>query len=175
MFSMQVPIVAPSPIVEKHCEAFRDLFENRCQYEHFQNYLTGLVVLENKSLSNISRCVLSSSDKTNLSRFFSQSPWSEAAVNERRIEYLVDETATRRRAIKDSCLLVDDTLCEHFGDLFEYVARHYDHCEGTYPLAHNLVTSHYVSGQVRFPVDARIYRRYEEKTKWEFFCQETFS
>ena len=171
---MQVPIVAPSPIVEKHCEAFRDLFENCCQYEHFQNYLTGLMVLENKSLSNISRCVVSSSDKTNLSRFFSQSPWSEAAVNERRIEYLVDETTTRRRAITDSCLVVDDTLCEHGGDLFEYVARHYDHCEGTYPLAHNLVTSHYVSGQVRFPVDARIYRRYEEQTKWEFFVKKHF-
>jgi hypothetical protein len=56
---MQAPIVAPSPIVEKHSEAFRDLFENRCQYEHFQNYLTALMVLENKSLSNISRCVLS--------------------------------------------------------------------------------------------------------------------
>ena len=81
---MQVPIVAPSPIVEKHAEAFRDLFENRCQYEHFQNYLTGLIALENKSLSNISRCVLESADKTNLSRFFSQSPWSEREVNDRR-------------------------------------------------------------------------------------------
>jgi hypothetical protein len=54
---MQLPIVAVSPIVEKHSEAFRDLFESRCQYEHFQNYLTALMVLENKSLSNISRCV----------------------------------------------------------------------------------------------------------------------
>ncbi len=171
---MQVPIVAPSPIVEKHSAAFRDLFENRCQYEHFQNYLTGLMVLENKSLSNISRCVLASSDKTNLSRFFSQSPWDEAGVNERRLEYLLVQTEKHRRTVKDSCLLLDDTLCEHFGSLFEYVARHYDHCEGRYPLAHNLVTSHFVSGAVRFPVDARLYRRYEEQTQWEFFVKQQF-
>ncbi len=49
---MQVPLVAPAPIVEQHAEAFRDLFENRCQFEHFQNYVTGLIVLENKSLAN---------------------------------------------------------------------------------------------------------------------------
>jgi SRSO17 transposase len=173
-FSMQVPIVAPSPIVAKHSQAFRDLFENHCQFEHFQNYLTALMVLENKSLSNISRCVLASADKTNLSRFFSQAPWREAEVNERRLEYLLEHTAKHRRASKDSCLLLDDTLCEHVGSLFEYVARHYDHSQGRYPLAHNLVTSHLVSGAVRFPVDARLYRRYEERTNWEFFVHKHF-
>ncbi|MHB8750857.1 MAG: hypothetical protein ACYDBJ_16910, partial [Aggregatilineales bacterium] len=32
-------------------------------------------------------------------------------------------------------------------------------------LAHNPVTSHYVSGVVRFPLDWRLYRRYEEVTE----------
>lgn len=171
---MQVPIVAPSPIVEKHSEAFRDLFENRCQFEHFQNYLTALMVLDNKSLSNIARCVLASADKTNLSRFFSQAPWDDSQVNERRLEYLLEQTQKHRRASKDSCLILDDTLCEHVGSLFEYVSRHYDHSDGTYPLAHNLVTSHFVSGAVRFPVAMRLYRRYEERTHWEFFVKKHF-
>ncbi len=38
---MQLPIVAPAPIVTAHADIFRDLFENRCQFRHFQNYLTG--------------------------------------------------------------------------------------------------------------------------------------
>jgi hypothetical protein len=67
---MQLPIVAPAPLVTAHAEVFRDLFENRCQFQHFQNYLTGLIVLDNKSLTNITRCVLENADKTNLSRFF---------------------------------------------------------------------------------------------------------
>ncbi len=40
-----------------------------------------------------------------------------------------------------------------------FVDRHYNHAESSYPLAHNLVASHYVSGAVRFPVAARLYRR----------------
>ena len=77
-----------------------------------------------------------------------------------------------RFAKDQSALVLDDTLCEHVGSLFEYIDRHYNHGDHTYPLAHNPVTSHYVSGPVRFPVDLRLYRRYEEMTRWEeFVCK----
>lgn len=171
---MQLPIVSPAPIVEQHAPAFRDLFGNHCQFDHFQNYLTGLMVLNNKSLSNITQCILESSDKSNLSRFFSQSPWRETEVNERRLKYMLEQTASHRRRKKDSILSIDDTLCEHVGSLFEYVDRHYDHSENRYPLAHNLVSSYFVSGPVRFPMHAHLYRRYEEKTQWEYFLKKHF-
>jgi SRSO17 transposase len=171
---MQLPIVVPAPLVTTHAVAFQDLFENCCQFQHFQQYLTGLMVLPNKSLSNIARCVLESADKTNLSRFFSEAPWQEAEVNDRRLTYLLTQTAPHRRSAADSALSVDDTLCEHVGSLFEYVDRHYNHSDAAYPLAHNPVTSHYVSGAVRFPVDLRLYRRYEEVTRWEEFVHNHF-
>jgi SRSO17 transposase len=171
---MQLPIVVPAPIVTTHAAAFQDLFENRCQFDHFQQYLTGLIVLPNKSLTNIARCVLASADKTNLSRFFSEAPWKETEVNDRRITYLLTQTAAQRRPAAASALLLDDTLCEHVGSLFEYVDRHYNHSDASYPLAHNPVTSHYVSGPVRFPVDLRLYRRYEEMTRWEEFVHKHF-
>jgi hypothetical protein len=171
---MQLPIVAPAPLVATHAAAFQDLFANRCQFQHFQQYLTGLIVLPNKSLSNIARCVLDSADKTNLSRFFSEAPWKEAEVNDRRITYLLTQTAPHQRAADASALSVDDTLCEHVGNLFEYVDHHYNHSDASYPLAHNPVTSHYVSGAVRFPVDLRLYRRYEEVTRWEEFVHKHF-
>jgi len=164
---MQLPIVAPAPIVAAHAEYFRDLFENHCQFEHFQRYLTGLIVLPNKAMANIARCTLDSADKTNLSRFFSEAPWFQAQVNERRLAYLQEQTAKVRRPPAESLLVFDDTLCEHVGSLFEYVDRHYNHADDTYPLAHNPVTSHFVSGPVRFPVDLRLYRRYDEVTHWE--------
>jgi hypothetical protein len=44
----------------------------------------------------------------------------------------------------------------------------------TYPFAHNLVTSHYLSGAVRFPVDFELYRRYAEFTDWERFVKQHF-
>lgn len=171
---MQLPIVAPAPLVTAHAGAFRDLFENHCQFRHFQNYLTGLMVLPNKSMANIVRCVLDSADKTNLSRFFSEAPWFQAQVNDRRLRYLLRETKAVRLSQDKSALVVDDTLCEHVGSLFEYVDRHYNHGDDTYPLAHNPVTSQYVSGPVRFPVDLRLYRRYEEVTHWEAFVHKQF-
>ena len=164
---MQLPIVAPAPLVTAHADAFRDLFENRRQFQHFQNSLTGLIVLDNKSLANITRCVRESADKTTLSRFFSQAPWFQAQVNDRRLTYLLQQTKTIRGPQADAILILDDTLGEHVGSLFDYVDRHYNHGDDTYPLAHNPVTSPYVSGPVRFPVDLRWYRRSEELTRWE--------
>src|SRR3989449_1267363 len=158
---MQLPIVAPAPLVTAYADVFRDLFENRCQFHHFQNYLTGLIVLDNKSLTNITRCVLESADKTNLSRFFSEAPWFQEQINDRRIAYLLQQTKGVRSPKADAALILDDTLCEHVGSLFDYVDRHDNHGDDTYPLAHNPVTSHYLSGPVRFPVDLRLYRRYE--------------
>jgi hypothetical protein len=72
-----------------------------------------------------------------------ESPWQHGQVNQFRIEYLLRKTADVRRT--DSYLIIDDTLCEHIGSLFEYIAHHYDHCDNTYPLAHNLVTSFYLN------------------------------
>lgn len=171
---MQLPIVTPAPLVTAHANAFGDLFENKCQFQHFQNYLTGLMVLSNKSMANITRCVIDSADKTNLSRFFSEAPWFQAGVNKRRIRYLLKQTKGIRHPKEKSALILDDTLCEHVGSLFEHVDRHYNHSDTTYPLAHNPVTSHYVSGKVRFPLDLRLYRRYEELTRWEEFVKEHF-
>src|SRR6266851_1614608 len=166
---MQLPIVAPAPIVTAHADIFRDLFENRCQFHHFQHYLTGLIVLDNNSLANMTRCVLESADKTNLSRFFSAAPWFQDRVNDRRVEYLLQQTKEVRGPKADAILILDATLCEHVGSLFDYVARHYNHGDGTSPLAHNPVTSHHVSGPGRFPVDLQLYRRYEECTRWAEF------
>ena len=171
---MVLPIVTPAPVVASHADAFRDLFDNQREFRHFQNYLTGLMVLENTSMANISHCILNSADKTNLSRFFSEAPWRAKEMNDRRLAYMLEQTAPHRHPAKASSLILDDTLCEHVGSLFEYVDRHYDHCENRYPLAHNLVTSFYLSGAVRFPVEARLYRRYEEITQWEAFVQQHF-
>ncbi len=172
---MQLPIVAPSTNCHHSCtQPFAICSTTSARARHFQNYLTGLMVLPNKSLANISRCILESADKTNLSRFFSQAPWSKEELTEERIKYLLTQTASHRLSAQESYLLVDDTLCEHVGSLFEYVDRHYNHSNQSYPLAHNLVTSHYLSGAVRFPVDLKIYRRYEEITQWSEFVKKYF-
>ena len=106
---MQRPIVKHPPIVEEHSARFEKMFSNSDQYEHFKNYLTGLMILENKSFANISRCILESADKTNLSRFFSEANWDEQAVNRERIAYLLEQTEKQGLSAKRSVLAIDDT------------------------------------------------------------------
>jgi len=171
---MQLPIVSVAPLVKKHSEIFRTVFANRKQFRHFENYLTGLMVLDNKSMANIARCILDSADKTNLSRYLSEAPWRYERLNDKRVSYMQSQTASYQRPATESVLAIDDTLCEHVGSLFDYVDNHYNHSNGAYPLAHNLVTSHYVSGAVRYPVDAALYRRYEEFTNWESFVEQHY-
>lgn len=156
-------------MVVEHAQVFREHFENRRQVQHFEKYLTGVLVLENKSRANISRCVVESADKTNLSRFFSEAPWDEAQGNTKRIPYMLEQTAAVRRSAAQSCVIVDDTLWEPVGSRFEYVERHYDHCEGRSPLGPNLVPTHLVRGAVRFPLEVCLDRRYEEQTRWGAF------
>jgi DDE superfamily endonuclease len=164
---MELPIVAPAPVVTDHAAVFRDLFENQCEFRHFQHDLTGLIVLPNKSLANIARCILDRAERTNLSRFFAEAPWRADEVNRRRIRFMLPQTKPHRPSRHKSLVVIDDTLCEHVGRLFDYVDRHDNHGDGTYPLAHHPVTSLYVSGPGRFPLALRLYRRYEELTQWE--------
>jgi hypothetical protein len=178
---VSIPLSAPRavrlnsrPQTWRRADIFRDLFENRRQFQHFQHYLTGLIVLDNKSLAHITRCVLESADTTNLSRFFSEAPWFQERVNDRRLTSLLQQTQAVRGPKADAVLVLDDPLCEHVGSLFDYVDRHDNHGDDTYPLAHNPVTSSDVRGPVRFPVDLRLSRRYEAFTRWEAFVHKHF-
>jgi hypothetical protein len=164
---MELPIIAPAPVVSAHTGVFRDVFEHQCQFRHFQHDLTGLIVLPNKSLANMARCILDSADNTHLSRLLSEAPWREDAINPRRIRFMRHQPNPHRCRRRESGVVIDETLCEHVGSLFAYVDRHDNHSAGTDPLAHNPVTSFSVSGPVRFPLDLRLYRRDEELTQWE--------
>jgi DDE superfamily endonuclease len=159
---MALPIMAPAPVVTDHTGVFRDVFDNQCQFRHFRHYLTGLIVRPNQSMASITRCILESADKTNPSRFLSEAPWREDAVNRRRIRCMLQQTTAHRQRRRESLVVLDDTLCEHVGSLFDHVDRHDNHSDGTYPLAHHPVTSFSVSGPVRFPLGLRLYRRDEE-------------
>src|SRR6266540_5395545 len=109
---MELPILTPAPVVTEHAAVFRDLFENQCQFRHFQHYLTGLIVLPNKSLANMARCILDSADNTNLSRFLAEAPWREDAVNHRRIRFMLQQTKPHRQRRREARVVLDDTLSE---------------------------------------------------------------
>jgi SRSO17 transposase len=127
---MELPLIAPAPVVSDHAAVFRDLFDHQCQFRHVQHDLTGLIVLPNKSLAHMARCILDSADKTNLSRVLAEAPWREQEVNRRRIRCMLQQSKPHRRRHCDSLVVIDDTLCEHVGSLFDHVDRHDHHGDG---------------------------------------------
>ncbi len=163
---MVVPVLHPAPVVCSYARNFKEIFANQPEYEHCKNYLTGLFVAERKNYAQIAACLVNGADATNISRFMSSELWSGTEFNDRRVKLLLDRTKDLD-AQQRGALLIDDTLDEHVGTLMEHIARHYDHCEGSYKLAQNPVTSHYLRGRVSFPVDTRTYRNYDEVTNWE--------
>jgi hypothetical protein len=116
---MPLPMVAPAPVVTAHADILRDLCEHRCQLRHFQHSLTGLIVLDNQSWTNISRCVLESADKTTLSRFCSAAPWCHDRAKDRRRTSLLQPTQAVRGPKADASLILDDPVCEPVGSRFD--------------------------------------------------------
>jgi len=112
---MEWPIVGPAPVVTDHAAVFRDLFDHQCQFRPFQHYLTGLIVLPTKSLAHMARCILESTDKTNLSRLLSEAPWREDAINDRRIRVILQQTPPPRRRRREALIAIDATLCDNAG------------------------------------------------------------
>ena len=94
---MEVPIVAPAPVVIPHAVVCRDLFDDHGPCRHFQHSLTGLIVLPKKSLAHRARGILDSADNTNVSCFRSGAPRRADMGNQRRIGCMLQETQPQRR------------------------------------------------------------------------------
>src|SRR6266850_112897 len=162
---MLVPIMQAIPVVEEMAGNFKTIFANEPEYEQFKNYLSGLVVVERKNFSQIASRMINSADKTNISRFMNNELWSGKELNDKRVELIYEQTK-QYDSKKPGYLIFDDTLDEHVGTMFEHIARHYDHSDGSYKLAQNPVTSHYVRGAISFPVAFRAYQSYDKVTNW---------
>jgi len=162
---MLVPVLQAIPVVEEFARNFKTIFANQPEYEQFKNYLSGLIVVEKKNFSQIANHLIESADKTNISRFMNNELWSGKELNDKRVELIYQQTK-QYDSKKPGYLILDDTLDEHVGTMFEHIARHYDHCEGNYKLAQNPVTSHYVRGEISFPVAFRAYHSYDKATNW---------
>jgi hypothetical protein len=63
---MELPMVAPAPVVRDHAVVCCAMVDNHGQCRHVQHYLTGMIILPNNSMANIARCILESADTSGL-------------------------------------------------------------------------------------------------------------
>jgi len=172
-----MPIIEFPPIVSDYGECFTEVFTNKRQINHFNEYLTGLMVSDNVTVTGINNNFVDAKNQSSLNRFLTQSKWDETKLNNLRLDLLRQKPKTGWN--KFGCVSIDDVLAHKTGEKIEGVARFYDHVDRKYVIAHNLVTSQYVDKRTGYPLDYRIYfkkdsdgaKKHGFKTKIELACE----
>ncbi len=148
-------------VVDEVIESFADLFPNQPQRQHFAEYLTGLLVAKNKSVSGINSEFVDTTDQSCLNRFVTAAEWDVEALNARRLELLQEDPATRYS--DRGVIAIDDVLIDHDGKLIEDVGWFWDHAEQRHKIAHDYLFGNYVcpSGK-HYPLEFRRFKKRDQ-------------
>lgn len=150
-----IPLVAFPELVEHYAPFFADVFSTEALIE-FKRYISGLLISENKTVEGINRlCVCESRNQSSLNRLLTQSPFSLAGLDERRLALLASVPATQMKC--SGVMSLDDTLLTHYGQHFEKIAYLWDHAQQRYTWAHNLVSLHYSDNETDYPLNYQLW------------------
>jgi hypothetical protein len=157
-----MPAIVEFPhVVRKALPDFADLFSCEPQRRHFAEYLTGLLVARKKNVSAINREFADTTDQSCLNKFVTDVVWDENAINERRLEVLQRDEATRYS--DQGVIAIDDVLIDHEGKLIDDVGWFWDHAEERHKIAHDYLFINYVcqSGK-HYPLEFRRFKKREQ-------------
>lgn len=150
----------PGPL-EDYALQFDDLFSSLAQRRGFRTYLQGLLLPRdrNKTLT----CLIGTEPVVGaqaapvqqLQFFTSESNWDAEAVNERRLELLLVDPATRPH--EKGVLVIDDTGDRKDGTKTDHVARQYLGSVGKIDNGIVAVTSLWADEAVYYPLHVRPY------------------
>lgn len=149
-----LPIVKIPQFVEHYSPYFKDLF-TKGEYKHFQRYLSGLIISENKTVEGLNRhFVVEVRDQSRLNRFLTDSQYDWEALNQRRLDFLQIKEQTKFKTIGSvkGVLGIDDTLLSHYGDGFDKISKLKDPHSGVRRYSHNLVNLYYSDDLIDYPV-----------------------
>jgi hypothetical protein len=154
-------IIGYPQVVEEALREFGDLLPNEPQRHHFAEYLTGLFVADRKNVSGINREFAHTTDQSCLNRFLTEAAWDAQQLNQRRLDFLQEDPATRYSA--HGVIPIDNTLIDHHGTSIEDAGWFWDHAEERYKIAHDYVIANYVcTNGKHYPLDFRRFRKAEQ-------------
>jgi hypothetical protein len=158
-----LPILDFPNVVTRYAVHFDPLFANAQQQRHFREYVSGLILADQATVEQINNLFVESNDQSALNKYLTLAPWDEQALNARRLQLERESLQRAGCSAQHGYLIVDDTFAHHVGQQMELIAKLWDHSEQRYVWAHNLVTSFYVNGVHRFPVNFRLWQQFKEK------------
>jgi len=157
-----MPAIVEFPrVVREALGDFGDLFSCEPQRRHFAEYLTGLMVACNKTVTGINGEFAETTDQSCLNRFLTEVDWNEQALNKRRLELLQRDPSTRYD--EKGVIAIDNLLIDHDGKLIEDVGWFWDHAEGRHKIAHDYLFANYVCpGGKHYPLEFRRFKKRDQ-------------
>ena len=137
-------------------QPFKQEFSHN-QFNHFQQYLSGLIISQDKNILEISNFIDKGSTYDNLHHFISNSNWDYNQITDKMVEIIKQDK--HLKPIPAGWIVVDDVLIDKTGKRIEMVSKFYDHSSNTYlDYAHCLVQLYYVDSRgVGYPLKAALY------------------
>jgi SRSO17 transposase len=150
------PVVGIPPMWAELLDRFRDCFRRSDQFQHFAEYVIGLIVASRFSVQALNDLFTGHRHASTKRRFMDAAPWSTEKVM-RRLVRLVKEHAGFSKPSR-GFLVIDDTILEHDMDTkaMEKVAVVKDPETQHWVNGHVVVTAHWVTPRGHFPVGFRL-------------------
>ena len=163
-----MPAIVDFPtVVQEALVIFGDLFDTEPARRHFAEYLTGLMVAENKTVSGINREFALTTDQSCLNRWLTEVEWDITALNNRRLAWL--QQAPQTRYSGRGVIAIDNTLVTHEGKLIEDVGWFWDHADERHVIAHDYLISNYVCpSRAHYPIEWRRFKKRDTCPAQEF-------
>jgi len=154
-----MPAIVDFPtVVQEALALFGELFDTEPARRHFAEYLTGLIVAENKTISGINREFALTTDQSCLNRWLTEVQWDVTALNDRRLAWL--QQAPQTRYSVRGVIAIDNTLVDHAGKLIEDVGWFWDHADERHVIAHDYMISNYVCpSKAHYPIEWRRFKK----------------
>lgn len=163
-----MPAIVDFPtVVQEALAIFGELFDTEPARRHFAEYLTGLIVAENKTVSGINREFALTTDQSCLNRWLTEVEWDVTALNDRRLAWL--QQAPQTRYSGRGVIAIDNTLVTHEGKLIEDVGWFWDHADERHVIAHDYIISNYVCpSRAHYPIEWRRFKKRDTCPAQEF-------
>ena len=154
-------IVEFPKVVRDAVEELGDLFSCEPQRRHFAEYVTGLIIAENKTVTGINGEFAETTDQSCLNRFLTEVDWDEAELNERRLELLQKDSTTQYS--DHGVIALDNVLIDHTGKYIEDVGYFWDHGEQRNKIAHDYLIANYVCNSGKhYPLEFRRFKKRDQ-------------
>ena len=89
-----VPIVAIPLVVREFCSWFKDAFNRKEQRRHFEEWVTAMAVIQNRTVAGVHQALVNGASYEELHHFMTESPWSPEALKKLRLVLRFQNNAT---------------------------------------------------------------------------------